>query len=163
MTKLSQKLRIAAFTILATALAGSVAQGQTADDALVAYYLGDFATALSGFRLAAENGDTYAQAQLGKMIGMGEGVAQDNIEALRWLRLAAGNGEAYGQAELAQYYYKGKGVPQDYVQAHVWWNLAAAQNYGEAALLRELLEFKMTPDQIAEAQRLAAEWKPTQP
>ena len=66
-------------------------------------------------------------------------------------------------------YAKGQGVPQDYVQAHMWFNLAAARYSASEAEKRErdqavkdsdLAVSKMTPAQIAEAQRLAREWKP---
>jgi len=45
------------------------------------------------------------------------------------------------------------------VQAHKWVNLAASRSnmFGE---IREQLGKQMTPDQIAEAQCLAREWKP---
>ncbi len=57
-------------------------------------------------------------------------------------------------------YRKGEGVPKDYVQAHMWYTLAAAQGDKDAGEFRDLLAEKMTPAQIAEAQRLAREWKP---
>ena len=61
-------------------------------------------------------------------------------------------------------YEKGQGVPQDYVAAHLWLNLAAsrwtAKDRGRAATIRDEVAEKMTPDQLAEAQRLAREWKP---
>jgi hypothetical protein len=69
---------------------------------------------------------------------------------------------------LGEMYREGQGVPQDYVQAHKWYNLAAA-NYTSASQTkyrddavknRDALARKMTPAQIAEAQRLAREWKP---
>ncbi len=56
-------------------------------------------------------------------------------------------------------YYKGEGVPQDYVEAHKWLNLAAAKD-SQHAKARDLAAAKMTREQIAEAQRLAREWKP---
>jgi hypothetical protein len=46
------------------------------------------------------------------------------------------------------------------VQAHKWLNLSAAQGDKDAGILRESLVEKMTPAQIAEAQKLAQEWKP---
>ncbi len=57
-------------------------------------------------------------------------------------------------------YAKGQGVPQDYVLAHMWFNLAGAQGDKKARKDRDLAASHMTPDQIAEAQRLAREWKP---
>ena len=61
-------------------------------------------------------------------------------------------------------YEDGRGVPQDYVLAHMWFNLAAALGHPWAANSRARLAATMTDDQIAEAERLAREWKPkTQP
>jgi TPR repeat protein len=64
-------------------------------------------------------------------------------------------------------YYEGKGVLKDYVLAHMWLNLAASQlpasarkNLNDAFNYREIVTSLMTPAQIAEAQRLAREWKP---
>jgi TPR repeat protein len=59
---------------------------------------------------------------------------------------------------------KGEGVPQDYVQAHKWLNLAAATDtrkpdHDEAVKARDDVAARMTPAQIAEAQKLACEWK----
>jgi uncharacterized protein len=56
-------------------------------------------------------------------------------------------------------YGTGHGVPQDYVIAHMWFNLAAASGDKEAAEVRDMLAAKMTPAQVAEAQKLAREWK----
>jgi len=55
-------------------------------------------------------------------------------------------------------YSNGWGVPQDYVQAHMWWNLAAAKGNEIGRKNRDIVAKKMTPGQIAEAQRLAREW-----
>jgi uncharacterized protein len=51
-------------------------------------------------------------------------------------------------------YANGQGVAQDYVQANTWFNLAAAQGDKEAVKAGDDLTAKMTPAQIAEAQRL---------
>ncbi len=113
------------------------------------------------YRLGAEQGDAAAQFKLGFMYDSGRGVPQDTAEALKWYRLAAGQGIAYAQTNLGIMYENGRGVAQDYVLAHMWFNLAAAQGKDENVLkLRDLLASEMTPDQIAEAQRLAREWKP---
>ena len=51
------------------------------------------------------------------------------------------------------------GCPQDYVRAHMWFNLATAQGLEQAREARDLLaRHRMTPDQIANAQRLARQW-----
>lgn len=54
---------------------------------------------------------------------------------------------------------------RDYVQAYMWFNLAAAGGDDkiarEAREIRDKLAGTMTPEQIARAQNLAREWKPT--
>ena len=72
----------------------------------------------------------------------------------------AGQGDAAAQNTLGVAYVKGEGVPQDYVLAHMWFNLAAAQGNEDARQNRDGVAKLMTPDQIAEAQRLARQWKP---
>jgi hypothetical protein len=61
-------------------------------------------------------------------------------------------------------YLFGKGLPRDLVRAHMWLNLAASRSKGDMqkqiAILRDMIDRDMTPDQIAEAHRLAREWKP---
>ena len=67
-------------------------------------------------------------------------------------------------ANLGASYSNGEGVPQDYLRAHKWINLAASRATGDDlkkyADGRETVAAKMTSEQIAEAQRLAREWKP---
>jgi len=79
---------------------------------------------------------------------------------VRWYRKAADQGNALAQTNLGGMYLNGWGVPQDNVQAHMWYSLAAAQGENHARKNHDLLAEKMTPAQIAEAQRLAREWKP---
>ena len=62
-------------------------------------------------------------------------------------------------------YLLGDGVIQDFVQAHMWVNLAVSKlspgtDYDRAVEARALITGQMTSIQIAEAQRLAREWKP---
>ena len=98
------------------------------------------------------------------MYNNGQGVVQDYVEAVKWYRKAAEQGGALAQYNLGVSYSTGRGVPQDYVAAHKWANLAAAQSQGDKqekySEARDLIAEKMTPQQIAEAQRLAREWKP---
>ncbi len=116
--------------------------------------------AVRWYRLAAGQGDASAQLNLGFRYAMGLGVPQDDTEAARWLRRDAEQGNASAQNNLGVMYAKGEGVPQDYVRAHMWANLATAQGDEDAREFRDLLAQEMTPAQLAEAQRLAREWKP---
>ena len=127
-----------------------------------AYLRGDYATALKELRPLAEQGDVNAQFTLGLMYTKGRGVPQDYKEAVRWYRLAAAQGDAKAQYGLGVMYVEGWGVPQNNVLAHMWYNLAAAQGDELARKLRDIRAARMTPPQLAEAQRLAREWTPKQ-
>jgi uncharacterized protein len=111
------------------------------------------------YRLAAEQGDAIAQYNLGFIYRSGRNVPQDDGEAAKWYRLAAKQGHAVAQASLGTMYYRGQGVAKDNILAHLWLNLAALQNEPMTAELRDLITTKMTSEQIAEAWRLAREWK----
>ncbi len=121
--------------------------------------------AVPGLYNVAVQGYAYAQAELGSMYAAGRGVAQDYAEAASWYQKAADQGNATAQGKLAGLYARGLGVPQDYVLAHMWYNLAASRAecvsaHHEMAERRDLIAAKMTPAEIAEAQRMAREWKP---
>jgi hypothetical protein len=121
----------------------------------------DSGEALKWYRLAADQGSVAAQNNLGEMYLNGHGVRQDYAEALKWFRKAADQGLAVAQNNLGLMYAQGQGVPRDYVQAHMWFNLAASQgNFRRSVKARDAIASLMTPAQIAEAQRLAREWKP---
>ena len=62
------------------------------------------------------------------------------------------------QFNLGIMYAKGQGVPEDPVRAYRWLNLAAAGGFEPARKIRDLVKKLMTPQQIAEAQRMAREW-----
>ncbi|HCQ98110.1 MAG TPA: hypothetical protein DIU48_01730 [Acidobacteria bacterium] len=90
----------------------------------------------------------------------GEGLDQKRVQA-------ADSESAAAQFNLGVKYATGQGVPQDYVQAHMWFNLAALRSTGEeresAVEARNVVADRMTPIQIAEAQRLAREWDAAHP
>jgi len=56
-------------------------------------------------------------------------------------------------------YSQGRGVSKDYVTVYRWYTLAAGQRDDLAEKFKNHLEKSMTLDQLAEAQRLAREWK----
>jgi len=92
------------------------------------------------------------------MYRLGEGVPQDYQEARKWYTKAAEQGEAYAQYALGRLYAEGDGVPKDLVQSHKWFNIAAAQGDSGAEEHRDALTLQMTPELIAEAQRLSSEF-----
>jgi len=125
----------------------------------------DYIQAMKWYRKAAEQGDYEAQFELGLAYADGNSVPQDYAEAVKWYRKAAEQGFPPAQRELGGLYANGQSVPQDFIQAYMWFYLAAAHaddTYAEdyAGDFKDSLAEKMTPAQVAEAQRLAREWKP---
>ncbi|MBW6487288.1 MAG: sel1 repeat family protein [Syntrophobacterales bacterium] len=119
----------------------------------------DLGEALQWFRKSALQGNALAQANVGYMYDLGEGVPQNHVEAAEWYLKAAERGNAQAQFTLGSMYEKGLGVQQDEVQALLWFNLAAAQGFGKAKAARDRITVWMSPEQIAEAQRLAREFR----
>ena len=117
----------------------------------------DYAESVRWYKLAAVQGDAPAQLNLGIMYAKGQSVVQDYAEAVRWYKLAAAQGEAVAQLNLGAMYYNGQGAVQDYIRAHMWLNLAAVKGESLAVKNRDIVASRMTPQQIAEAQKLARE------
>ena len=139
-------------------------------DAKAQYYLGrmyrsltrgvkqDFAEAAKWFRKSAEQGHALAQHYLARHYYDGDGVAQDYAAAARWFRKAAEQGVGSAQRNLGYMYSQGRGKQQDRVQALKWYIIGALNGNKLARENRDFIEKKMTPAEIAEAQKLAREW-----
>ncbi len=140
------------------------------------------------FRNAANQGDTKAWTLLGHMYGEGYGVPKDFDEAMKlwlkaaeqgevtaqkslafalafqnkmeesenWTRKAAEQGDRWGQLDIGKSYSHGPHA--DKMLAYMWLDLAAAQGSRRAEHARDQVAY-MYPDQIAEAKKLAREWK----
>jgi hypothetical protein len=149
-----------------------IERGVATIEALIgdAYYYGhgvtrDYTEAARMYRRAAVKGNAMAKSTLGDIYYYGRGLPQDFSEAIRWWSLAAEANIAIAQLNLGVMYANGDGVPQDYIKAHMYANLAAArlppgEDHATAVKNRDIVAKLMTPEQIAEAQRRAREWRP---
>ena len=122
------------------------------EDGVDAAFRDDPKEAVRLFRLSAKQGNVKAQYNLGYMYEIGKGVPQDYREAAKWFRVAAKKGLAQAKFKLGWMYANGRGVPQDYVLAHMWISLSGLQGYQDAIDGRNMVEKKMTPQQIEKAQ-----------
>jgi len=68
------------------------------------------------------------------------------------------NNDMSAQVNLGAMYLLGQGVIEDDVMAHMYFNVAAVSGHKDAAKNRGIMAKRMTPSQIAEAQKLAREW-----
>ena len=122
------------------------------------------AEALKWIRRAADQGNIGALISLALAYREGSiGVQRDLAEAAKLFNLAAEQGNRPAQAMLGRIYQDGQGVPQNLVRAHMWFSLAAAGGAQSAADSREKVAKLMTLAQIAEAEKLAREWKRSPP
>jgi TPR repeat protein len=99
------------------------------DDAIANDLLGK---AVKFYRKAADQGDAYAQNNLGNLYDSGKGVKQDYDEAVNWYRKAAEKGNPYGQYRLGWAYENAQGVKQDLAEALNWYRKSAAQGDADA-------------------------------
>ena len=91
------------------------------------------------------------------MYDNGEGVPENDAEAVRWFRKAADQGLAKAQSNLGNMYFNGDGVPESNIRAYVWWSMAKTQGDADAAVNIDILKPQMTKQQIAQAQALASQ------
>ena len=105
----------------------------------------DFGNALKYYRLAAAKNVAVAQLGLGSMYKAGEGVPENEAEAVVWFRKAAEQGDAAAQMNLASMYRYGRGVPKDIKEAQRLLKLAAAgtdPEYDEDVFVRAKRELE---------------------
>ena len=108
------------------------------------------------YRRAAEQGVADAQYNLGFMYRNGQGVPQDDKQAVDWYRKAAEQGDTVAQLNLGLMYYYGKGVPQDYKEAYAWACVATEKKDPLNAPLRNEVAKLLSPSALSEAQALAS-------
>ena len=90
---------------------------------------GDYQTAFKLWLPLAEQGNAATQYNLGLMYENGQGVKQDDVEAVKWFRKAAEQGYAPAQVVLGALYLSGKGVQVNKSLAKEWFGKACDNGY----------------------------------
>ena len=106
----------------------------------------------------AERGDSDAQWQMAVRYHNGEGVPQDDTQAMKWFERAAEQGHLDAQSRLGAYYWAGRGAPEDLSKAYYWSAIATAQGDEISKSRLEGLTYQMTRAQISSAQQQAELW-----
>jgi TPR repeat protein len=104
----------------------------------------------------AEQGDINAQCDLASMYYVGKSIQQNYAEALNWFKKAAEKGHPVAQFGLGVMNSEGEGMPQNYIEGYAWLSMASAKGIKDAKQQLSIVKSKMTPEQIAEAQKKAA-------
>ena len=117
----------------------------------------DTPKAIFWLKRAGEHGDPDAQAELGRLYEMGEGVDQDYASAVFWYRKAADHGPDLGGAgqgrnRLGILYLEGRGVQKDYIEAYKWFALTGHKATEQVAT-------RMSRSELQEGERRVEEWK----
>jgi len=125
----------------------------------------DYGQALRLARAAADRGDPEGEDALGVLYSNGWGVGADGAEATKWLTRAINKKFTSAMFHMGEAYRDGKPFPQDKVLAYAWFAVAAANTPAgpardNAARRRDELALTVLPDDLAQARKLAADWKP---
>jgi TPR repeat protein len=113
---------------------------------------------------AANQDDTYSQVLLGDCYFYGKGVTINFTESINWYKKAADSGNDIAQFQIGYMYFNGQGIPKDYYNSYIWYNIVAAKTTNEnlrkdAVFNRDIVEKKLSTEQLLEAQRKSREWK----
>ena len=93
---------------------------------------GDYQTAFKLWLPLAEQGNASTQFNLGLMYNKGQGVKQDDVEAVKWYRQAAEQGYVKAQFILGGLYLLGKGVQVNKSLAKEWFGKACDNGYQDS-------------------------------
>ena len=137
----------------------------------------DIQEVIKWYRRAAEQGFIAAQLALASMYGSGFDVPKNDAESLKWWRLAAEQGDALAQEQLGRQYLiaglnkltsnRGNNR-EEMIEAYKWFSIAAANPIrrapdggpGPGSARDDMLKY-LSPEDVAEAQRRAAEFVDT--
>ncbi len=120
----------------------------------------DWAKALQYWQKASGQYHVAAINYLGIAAQKGNGGPADPAKSVAYFQRTAAAGNSLGLFEMAKAYEQGTGISSDLVKAHGYANLAAARGLREAAVLRDNLAARLSPEDLGKAQAFAREWKP---
>jgi len=116
-------LAVFCIALPATAFADEMSRG------LSAYQAGRYQEAYQSWLPLAQKGDANAQYNLGLLYRNGQGVKQDDRQALVWFSQAAQQGLLDAQYNTGLMYMEGRGVAISKTDAFRWWELAAVKGH----------------------------------
>ena len=103
------------------------------EDGVEAAFSGDYDTAFKEFTIAAEEGLSLAQYNLGILYFTGQGVEQDFDEAFEWTKRAAEQGHLNAQFNLGSLYLDGQGTQVSVLEGIDWFTEAAKNGHANSA------------------------------
>lgn len=135
------------------------------------YYRGQglprhYELAIEWLQRAADQDHIKAINHLGILYARGLGVDANPERGFELVLQAAERGDPAAQLNLASQYIRGVGTEQDFVEALKWHTIFDSHEIPGGGLPMDWVDNNMTPAEIEEAKRRAAEWlaeHPTEP
>jgi uncharacterized protein len=144
--------------ILIAVMTVSPVYGNDFQEGLDAIHATNYKKALEKLIPLAEHGHSAAQYNIGVMHEWGNGVPQDNANALKWYKRSAERSHKDAQNNLGALYSKGEGAEEDFVEALKWF-IISSENGSEGGQKNiRIVEKRMNYEQISQAQKLANDW-----
>ena len=116
----------------------------------------DYATAFRLLHPLAEQGDAFAQYNVGVMYANGLGVTPDARKAAHWYREAAAQGDPDAQVNYGRVLEEGVGVELDYEEAMKWYLRSAQQ--GNAMAQHNIGSMYFNGHGVTKDDRKAFDW-----
>jgi Sel1 repeat len=125
----------------------------------------DFKEAVKWWQRAVDKGNTKAMVRLAENYEEGKGVKRNQKQANKLYRMAADQGDEIGQHHMWAMYEFGRfGEAKDPFKAYMWYMISDRTSRGirrNPEDARKQASFsQLTPEQAAEAEKLAQEWMP---
>ncbi len=107
---------------------------------------------------AAKQGDADAQNNLGAMYDAGDGIPENDAEAVKWYLLAAEQGNSIAQNNLGAMYFAGEGIEENQVEAYKWFFISGELGNDDGRGNSEFAGESMISGEILKAKMLGREW-----
>ena len=119
----------------------------------------DFYGAANVCENLAKKNNRNAQFSLATLYYDGNGVMEDNSQALKWFRKAAENNHAQAQYNLAIMLASGLGAEADLVEAFAWLKISQSKGYKPATEVINKMEPELSSKEKQQADEKMAELK----
>ena len=109
----------------------------------------------------ATAGDSAAEFELAKAFFEGREIGKDESQGMVLLERAARGGLTQAEFQMGERIYGDGNNAEKYVEAYLWYAMAQRGGAEQAEAKVSELEARMTPDQLAEAQKRLENWPAT--
>ncbi|MBS0571421.1 MAG: sel1 repeat family protein [Proteobacteria bacterium] len=107
-------------------------------------------------RAMADASTWYHPDLFGEFAGMRHYAHHDYAGALKYFKVGAYYSDKLSQLSIGLMYMNGEGVTKDLPTAYAWLAVAAERKYPEFEATRDSVKAQLSPDQLAQAERLRA-------